>query len=118
MSRIGGRLTVRKRTQRNLQYFWSSPHGILSGMLLRNNTTLLEATMTNIRNGPHCDRKGTRKYQSSQTSSIPCAPRWVSNTPNEIWRPSIVSICIDTSKQKWSLCTSHHQARLIDMLSK
>jgi hypothetical protein len=28
--------------------FWSHPLGILSGMLLRNNTTLLEAMMTSI----------------------------------------------------------------------
>jgi hypothetical protein len=48
MSRIGGKLTVRKRKLRNMQYCFSQPLGILARILLRNNTTLLEATMTNI----------------------------------------------------------------------
>jgi hypothetical protein len=34
------------------------PLGVLSGMLLRNNITLLEATMTSIQNGPCCAGKG------------------------------------------------------------
>jgi hypothetical protein len=38
------------------------PTWILLGMRLRNNTTLLEATMISIRGGTHCDRKGTRQY--------------------------------------------------------
>jgi hypothetical protein len=46
---------------------------------------LLEATMTNTRDGPHCNKKGTRQCQSSQISSIPCAPSWVSKTLNDIW---------------------------------
>jgi hypothetical protein len=61
MSRIGGKPTVSKGPLRNLQYLWSPPLGILSGILLRNNTTLLEDMMTNIEDGPHCNKKGTRK---------------------------------------------------------
>jgi hypothetical protein len=46
-------------------------------MLLSNNNTMLEAVMTTIRDGPHFNGKGTRQYQISQISSIPCAPRWI-----------------------------------------
>jgi hypothetical protein len=62
MSRSGGRLIVRIRTLRNMQYFRLHTLGILSGMILRNNNTLLEAMMTNIRDGPHCKGKWTGEY--------------------------------------------------------
>jgi hypothetical protein len=90
-----------QKVTRNLQYFRSHPLGIISGMLLRNNTTLLEDMMTSIPNGPHCDMKRTRQYQNSQISSIPCAPSWVSKTLNIIWFSSTATFCIDTSKHKW-----------------
>jgi hypothetical protein len=79
MSNIGGKLSVRKRKQRNPHYLQSRPSGNPSGMLLRNNTTLSEVMTTCIPNGPHCGKKETKKCQSSQISSIPCAPSWVSN---------------------------------------
>jgi hypothetical protein len=66
-------------------------------MLLRNNTTLLEVMMACTQNGPHCGRKETKQCPSSQISSIPCAPRWVSNILREIWCSSITTICIDTN---------------------
>jgi hypothetical protein len=62
--------------------------------------------MTYIQDGPHCDRKGTKQCQSSPMSSIPCAPSWVSNTLSDIWCSSTVTVCIDTSIQKWSFWTS------------
>jgi hypothetical protein len=68
-----------------MQYFWSPPHGIPSGIPLKNNTTLLEAMRTNTQDGPHCVRKGTRQYHISPIFSIPCAPNWVSKTLNDIW---------------------------------
>jgi len=72
MLRIDWKLTVRKGPLRNLQYLWSPPPGILSGILLRNNTTILEATMiSNIQYGPDCNRKGTRQYHISKISPIP-----------------------------------------------
>jgi hypothetical protein len=118
MSNIGGRLSVRKRKQRNPHYLQSHSPGSPSGMLLRNNTTLLEVMMTCIQNGPHCGRKGTKQCQSSQISSIPCAPRWVSNILSDIWCSSTMVVCIDTSRKKWSFWTSHPWVRPIDMSSK
>jgi hypothetical protein len=109
---------VSKVPLRNLQYLRLPPLGIILGMLLRNNTTLLEATMTNIRDEPHCDRKGTRQYHVSQISSIPFTPTWVSRTPNNIWCSSTITFCIDTSKQESSFWTSHHWERHFNMLSK
>jgi hypothetical protein len=102
MSRIGGILTVSKRPQRNPHCLHSYPLGVLSGMLLRNNITLLEAKMTSIQDGPRCIKKGTKQFQSSQMSSIPCAPRWVSKTLNDTWFSSTTTVYIDTSRQKWS----------------
>jgi hypothetical protein len=87
-------------------------------MLLRNNTTLLEVMTTCIQNGPHCGRKETKQCQSSQISSIPCAPSWVSNILSDIWCSSIMVVCIDTSRPKWSFWTSRPWARPIDMSSK
>jgi hypothetical protein len=87
-------------------------------MLLRNNTTLLEVMMTCIQNGPHCGRKETKQCPSSQISSIPCAPSWVSNILSDIWCSSIAVVCIDTSRPKWSFWTSHPWARPTDMSIK
>jgi hypothetical protein len=87
-------------------------------MLLRNNTTLLEVMMTCTQNGPHCGRKETKQCPSSQISSIPCAPSWVSNILSDIWCSSIAMVCIDTSRPKWSFWTSHPWARPTDMSSK
>jgi hypothetical protein len=81
-------------------------------MLLRNNTILLEFMMTYTQNGPRCDRKETKRCLSSQISSIPCAPRWVSNILNDIWCSCIMMVYIDTSKLKWSFWTSHPWAGL------
>jgi hypothetical protein len=53
MLNIGGKLSVIKRKQRKPNYFQSRPPKNPSGMLLRNNTTLLEVMMTCIPNGPH-----------------------------------------------------------------
>jgi hypothetical protein len=55
---------------------------------------------------------------SSQISSIPCAPSWVSNILSDIWCSSIMTVCIDTSRPKWSFWTSHPWARPTDMSSK
>jgi hypothetical protein len=77
MSNIGVNLTMRRGPLGNFQYLWSPPFGIILGMLLRNNDTMLEVVMTTIRDGPHFNGKGTRQYQISQISSIPCAPRWI-----------------------------------------
>jgi hypothetical protein len=74
MSKIGGKLSVNKRKQKNPHYLQSRPPGNPSRMLLRNNTTVLEVMMTCIPNGPHCRQKETKQCQSSQISSIPCAP--------------------------------------------
>jgi hypothetical protein len=73
-----------KRKQRKPHYFQSRPPGNPSGMLLRNNTTLSEVTMTCIPNGPHCGKKETKQCQISQISSIPCAPSWVSKIRSDI----------------------------------
>jgi hypothetical protein len=51
--------------------FVVAPTRVLSGMLLTNNTTLLEVMMTYIQYGPHCGKKGTKHRQSSPMSSIP-----------------------------------------------
>jgi hypothetical protein len=74
--------------------------------------------MTCIPNGPHCGKKETKQCQSSQISSIPCAPRWVSNIQSDIWCSSIMVLCIDTSRLKWNFWTSHPWARPTDMPSK
>jgi hypothetical protein len=73
---------------------------------------------TRIQNGSHCGRKETKPCQSSQISSIPCAPSWVSNILREIWYSSIVMLCIDTYRPKWSFWTSRPWARPIDMSLK
>ena len=49
MSKIGVNLTMRRGPLGNFQYFWSPPFGIILGMLLSNNNTMLEAVMTTIR---------------------------------------------------------------------
>jgi hypothetical protein len=74
--------------------------------------------MTCTQNGPHCGRKETKQCPSSQISSIPCAPRWVSNILSDIWCSSIMVVCIDTSRMKWSFWTSHPWAWPTDMPSK
>jgi hypothetical protein len=102
----------------NPHYLQSQPPENPSGMLLRNNTTLLEVMTTCIPNGPHCGKKETKKCQISQISSIPCAPIWVSNIRSNIWFSSITMPCIDTSRPKWNFCTSHPWAWPTDMLSK
>jgi hypothetical protein len=102
MSKIGGRLSVSKRKQRNTHYLQSHSLGSPLGMLLRNNTTPLEVMTTCIQNEPHYGRKGTKQCQSSQMSSIPCAPSWVSNIISDILFSSTVVVCIDTSRKKWS----------------
>jgi hypothetical protein len=71
-----------------------------------------------IQNGPHYGRKETKQCSSSQISSIPCAPRWVSNILRDILCSSIMVVCIDTSKPKWSFWTSHPWARPTNMPSK
>jgi hypothetical protein len=109
---------VRKRKQRNPHYLQSQSPGSPSWMLLRNNTTLFEAMTTYTQNGPHCGRKETKRCSSSQISSIPCTPSWVSKVLSEIWCSSIMLVCIDTSILKWSFWTSHPWARPTDMLSK
>jgi hypothetical protein len=98
--------------------FTVTPPGNPSGMLLRNNTTLLEVMTTCIPNGPHCGKKETKQCQSSQISSIPCAPRWVSKIQSDIWCSSIMVLCIDTSRPKWNFWTSRPWARPTDMPSK
>jgi hypothetical protein len=118
MSNIGGKLSVRKRKQRNPHYLQSQPPRNPSGMLLRNNTTLSEVMMTCIPNGPHCGKKETKQCQISQISFIPCAPIWVSKIRSDIWCSSIVVLCIDTSRPKWNFWTSHPWARPTDMPSK
>jgi hypothetical protein len=84
MSKIGGRLSMRKRQQGNLYYLYSHPFGVLLGMLLKNNTNMLEVMKTYIQYGPHYGGKGTKQCQSSPMSSIPCTPRLVSKTMNDI----------------------------------
>jgi hypothetical protein len=118
MSKIGGKLSVSKRKQRNPHYLQSRPPGNPSGMILRNNTTLLEFMTTCIPNGPDCGKKGTKQCQSSQISSIPCAPSWVSKIQSDIWCSSITVLCIDTSSLKWNFWTSLPWARPTDMSSK
>jgi hypothetical protein len=97
-----------KRAIEESAIFWSPPHGIPSGMPLKNNTTLLEAMRTSTQDGPPCVRKGTRQYQISPIFSIPCAPNWVSKTLNDIWCSNTMVVYIDTFKQKWIFWTSHH----------
>ena len=118
MSKIGGKLSVRKRKQRKPHYFQSQPPGNPSGTLLRNNTTLSEVMMTYIPNGPHCGKKETKQCQISQISSIPCAPSWVSKIRSDIWCSSIMVLYIDTSILKWNFWTSHPWARPTYMPSK
>jgi hypothetical protein len=43
-------------------------------------------------------RKETKQCQSSQISSIPCAPSWVSKIQSDIWCSSIAMLYIDTSR--------------------
>jgi hypothetical protein len=73
---------------------------------------------TCIPNGPHYGKKETKQCWSSQISSIPCAPSWVSKIRSDIWCSSIMVLYIDTSILKWNLWTSHPWARPIDMSSK
>jgi hypothetical protein len=87
-------------------------------MLLRYNTTLLEVMTTCTQNGPHCGRKETKQCPSSQISSVPCAPRWVSKILSDIWCSSIATVRIDTSRLKWSFWTSHPWAQPTNMSSK
>jgi hypothetical protein len=109
---------VRKRKQRNPHYLQSRPPRNPLRILLRNNTTLLEVMMTCIRNGPHCGKKETKQCHSSKISSIPCTPSWVSKIKRDIWCSSVMVLCIDTSRPKWNLWTSHPWARPTDMPSK
>jgi hypothetical protein len=63
-------------------------------------------------------RKWTRQYQISPIFSIPCTPNWVSKTLSDIRYSNTTIFWIDTFKQKWIFCTSHHWVRIIDMLSR
>jgi hypothetical protein len=109
---------VRKGKQMNPHYLQSqSPRSPL-GMLLRNNTNLLEVMMTCRQNGPHYSRKETKQCPISQIYSIPCAPSWVSKIHSDIWCSSITTVWIDTSRLKWSFWTSHPWVRPTDMPSK
>jgi hypothetical protein len=65
MSRIGGRLSVRKRPLMNLQYFRTHPLRIISRMILRNNTTMLEAMMTSV----ITEISSARGYKNSTSSN-------------------------------------------------
>jgi hypothetical protein len=116
--KIGGKLSLSRRKQRNPHYLQLRSLGSPSTMLLRKNTILLEVMTTCIQNGPHCGRKETKQCPSSQISSIPCAPSWVSKILSDIWCSSIGAVCIDTSRPKWSFWTSHPWARPTDMPSK
>jgi hypothetical protein len=118
MSKIGGKISVSKRKQRNPHYLQSWPLGNPSGMLLRKNTTLSEVMTTCIPNGPHYGKKETNQCQISQIYSIPCAPSWVSKIQSDIWCSSIAVLCIDTSRPKWNFWTSHPWVRPTDMTSK
>jgi hypothetical protein len=118
MLKTSGILTLSKGPWRNIQCLWWPLHGIPSGMPLKNNTTLLEATRTSTPDGPPYVKKGTRQYQISPIFSIPYAPNWVSKTLSIIWCSNTVVVCIDTFKQKWSSWTLPHWARLIDTLSR
>jgi hypothetical protein len=73
---------------------------------------------TCIPNGLHCGKKETKQCQISQISSIPCAPRWVSNIQRDIWCSSIMVLSIDTSRPKWNFYKSNPWARPIDMSLK
>jgi hypothetical protein len=79
---------------------------------------MLEVMTTCIPNGPHCSKKEIKQFQSSQISSIPCAPNWVSKIQSDIWCSSIVVLCIDTSRPKWNFWTSHPWAQPTNMPSK
>jgi hypothetical protein len=70
MSKIGGKLSVRKRKQRNPHYLQSWPPRNPLGMLLRNNTTLSKVMTTSIPNGLHCGKKETKQCQISQISDF------------------------------------------------
>jgi hypothetical protein len=118
MSKIGGKLSVSKRKQRNPHYLQSQPPGNPSRVLLRNNTTMSKVMTTCIPNGPHCGKKETKQFQSSQISSIPSAPSWVSKIQSDIWCSSIVVLCIDTSRPKWNFWTSRPWAWHTDLSSK
>jgi hypothetical protein len=109
---------VRKRKPRNPHYLQSRPPRNPLGMLLRNNTTLSKVMTTCIPNGPHCTKKETKQCESSQISSIPCAPSWVSKILSEFLCSSIMVLCIDTSIPKWNFWTSRPWVRPTDMLSK
>jgi hypothetical protein len=111
MSKIGGKISVSKRKQRNPHYLQSQPLGILQGFYS-------EVMTTCIPNGPHCDKKETKQCQISQISSIFCAPSCVSKIHSDIWCSSIVVLFIDTSRLKWNLWTSHPSAWPINMSSK
>jgi hypothetical protein len=60
MSKIALNLTMIRGPLGNFQYLWSPPFGIILGMLLMNNNTMLEVVMTTIRDGPHFNEKGTK----------------------------------------------------------
>jgi hypothetical protein len=115
MSKIGGKLSVSKRKQRNPHYLQSWPPGNPSGMLLRNNTSTSKVMTTCIPNGPHYGKKETKQCQISQISSILCAPSWISKIRSNIWCSSIAALCIDTSRPKWNFWTSHPWVRPTDM---
>ena len=61
ISKIGGRLTVRKIPQRSLEYLCPNPLGHILLMLLRGNTNLLETMMTSTRDGSQCVKRGTKQ---------------------------------------------------------
>jgi hypothetical protein len=103
---------------RNLQFLWSTLHGIPSEMTLKKNTTLLEATKTSTLDGLSYVKKGTKQYRNSPISSIPYAPNWVSNILSVILFSNTMTVFIDTFKHKWSSWTLPHWAQLIDTMSR
>ena len=73
---------------------------------------------TSIWDGPNYRKRGAKQLWNSPIPSIPCTPRWVSKTPNDIWFWNTMGLYIDTSRLKWIFWTSHHSVILIDMLLK
>ena len=55
MSKIAGRLTVRKHPEKNLKCLEPNPPENLLWMLLRGNITLSETMRTSTRGGPYYD---------------------------------------------------------------
>jgi hypothetical protein len=85
MSEIGGKITVSNMSEVSMKFLGHNPLGRIFLIPSRINTTLLETTMTNTRDGKIYVRRETKRCESTPTYSIPCAQILVLNTLSDIY---------------------------------